>query len=28
MRTKIPEKLLKISDEIAAQGHANLTRLT
>lgn len=28
MRTNIPEKLLKISDEIAAQGHANLTRLT
>jgi hypothetical protein len=28
MRTNIPEKLLKISDEIAARGNANLTRLT
>lgn len=28
MRTDIPEKLLKISDEIAARGSANLTRLT
>ncbi|MGA2177438.1 MAG: hypothetical protein ABSH38_20895 [Verrucomicrobiota bacterium] len=26
--TDIPEKLLKISAEIAARGHANLTRLT
>ncbi len=28
MRTNIPEKLLAISDEIVARGHANLTRLT
>jgi hypothetical protein len=28
MLTDIPEKLLKISDEIAARGNANLTRLT
>lgn len=28
MRTNIPEKLLRIADEIASQGHANLTRLT
>ena len=28
MRTDIPEKLLRICDEIAAQGNANLTRLT
>jgi hypothetical protein len=28
MRTDIPEKLLKISDEIEAHGNANLTRLT
>jgi hypothetical protein len=28
MRTNIPEKLLEISDEIAAQGNVNLTRLT
>ncbi len=28
MRTDIPERLLKITDEISAQGHANLTRLT
>jgi hypothetical protein len=28
METDIPEKLLKISDEIAAQGNVNLTRLT
>jgi len=28
MRTKIPEKLLKIVDDIDAQGQANLTRLT
>jgi hypothetical protein len=28
MRTNIPDKLLEISDEIAAQGNVNLTRLT
>ena len=28
MRTKIPEKLLKIVEERDAQGQANLTRLT
>jgi hypothetical protein len=28
MRTKIPEKLLKIVDDIDVQGQANLTRLT
>jgi hypothetical protein len=28
MRTNIPEKLPEISDETAAHGHANLTRLT
>lgn len=28
MKTKIPEKLLKIAEDIAAQGDANLTRLT
>jgi hypothetical protein len=28
MRTKIPEKLLKIVEDIDAQGQANLTRLT
>ena len=28
METDIPEKLLVISDEIAAQGNVNLTRLT
>jgi len=28
MRTDIPEKLLAISDEIAARGNASLTRLT
>jgi hypothetical protein len=28
MRTNIPEKLLKIADEIAERGNANLTRLT
>ena len=28
MRTDIPEKLLVISDEIAAHGRANLKRLT
>ena len=28
MRTDIPGKLLKISDEIATRGNANLTRLT
>ena len=28
MRTNIPEKLLKISDDIAAQGNVSLTRLT
>ena len=28
MRTKIPEKLLKIVEEIDTQGQANLTRLT
>ena len=28
MRTSAPEKLLKVVDEIDAQGHASLTRLT
>jgi hypothetical protein len=28
MRTDIPEKLLTISDEIAARGNASLTKLT
>ena len=28
VRTNVREKLLKISDEIVARGHANLTRLT
>jgi hypothetical protein len=28
MRTNVPEKLLAISDDIAAQGNVNLTRLT
>ena len=28
MRTRVPEKLLAIVDEIDAQRHANLTRLT
>ncbi len=28
MRTNGPEKLLQIVEEIDAQGHANLTRLT
>ena len=28
MRTNIPEKLLKIADDIAARGDANLSRLT
>jgi hypothetical protein len=28
MRTSVPEKLLKVVDEIDEQGHASLTRLT
>lgn len=27
MRTNIPEKLLRIADDIAEQGNVNLTRL-
>lgn len=28
MRTKVPEKLIKIIDDIDTQGNASLTRLT